>query len=107
MKIYKVITVSYVLLALTGCAKMPSVTSERLGQFTAASSFNVRNLDYEKGSNTVSFTKGKSCYEVNPRTMTYVSGPKNNLMQRAMDDAIRNGQKNGIDGDLIVNARIE
>lgn len=36
-----------------------------------------------------------------------MSGPKDNLLQRAMDDAIRNGQAQGIDGDLLVNARIE
>ncbi|KIP67409.1 hypothetical protein SN13_20065 [Vibrio alginolyticus] len=39
--------------------------------------------------------------------MAYISGPKDNLLQRAMDDAIRNGQAQGIDGDLLVNARIE
>lgn len=92
---------------ISGCVQFPPDTDERLGQFTAASSFNVRNLNYEKSDNTASFTKGKSCYEVNLVSLTYISGPKDNLLQRAMDEAIRNGQTAGIDGDLLVNARIE
>ncbi|EKQ5902655.1 hypothetical protein ACEWBT_24240 [Vibrio parahaemolyticus] len=95
------------LVMLNGCVRMPPDTDERLGQFTAASSFNVRNLDYEESNNTSSYTKGKSCYQVNLNTLAYISGPKDNLLQRAMDDAIRNGQNQGIDGDLLVNARIE
>ncbi len=95
------------LIMLGGCAQLPPDTDERLGQFTAASSFNVRNLEYKKSNNTSSYTKGKSCYEVNLHTLTYISGPKDNSMQRAMDDAIRNGQAQGIDGDLLVNVRIE
>ncbi len=95
------------LLSLTGCVQLPPDTDERLGQFTAASSFNVRNLIYKKSDNTSSYTKGKSCYQVNLQTLAYISGPKDNLLQRAMDDAIRNGQSQGIDGDLLVNARIE
>jgi len=92
---------------LSGCVQFPPDTNERLGQFTAASSFNVRNLEYEKGTNTVSYTTGKACYKVNRVSLAYISGPKDNLMQRAMDEAIRNGQKAGIDGDLLVNTRIE
>ncbi|MGR5239150.1 hypothetical protein [Vibrio alfacsensis] len=107
MKIGKLALVSLGLTALSGCAQMPPDTDERLGQFTAASSFNVRNLEYQKSNKTSSFAKGKSCYEVNLVTLAYISGPKDNLLQRAMDDAIRNGQAQGIDGDLLVNARIE
>lgn len=92
---------------VVGCVQMPPDTQERLGQFTAASTFNVRNLEYEKSKNTVSYTTGKSCYQVNMISLAYISGPKDNLLQRAMDNAIRNGQKLGIDGDLLVNTRIE
>ena len=92
---------------IAGCVQFPPDTNERLGQFTAASSFNVRNLEYEKSANTVSYTTGKACYQVNLITLAYISGPKDDLLQRAMDDAIRNGQKTGIDGDLLVNTRIE
>ncbi|EGQ7810957.1 hypothetical protein I6Y99_005027 [Vibrio parahaemolyticus] len=107
MKIKNVSLAILGLITLGGCAQMPPDTDERLGQFTAASSFNVRNLEYQKSNNTSSYTKGKSCYEVNLYTLAYISGPKDNLLQRAMDDAIRNGQAQGIDGDLLVNARIE
>ncbi|MBQ0719574.1 MAG: hypothetical protein KBT88_04700 [Gammaproteobacteria bacterium] len=51
--------------------------------------------------------EGKSCYKVNPYSLIYMEGPRDNMIQRAMDEAIRNGQKNGVDGDLLVNARIE
>lgn len=100
------LTTSLITLAISGCVSHPDV-NERLGQFTAASSFDIRNLDYEKSQNTATFVEGKACYKVNPQTLIYESGPKDNLIQRAMDEAIREGQKNGIDGDLLVNARIE
>jgi len=101
-----VITIPFISI-LSGCVQFPPDTNERLGQFTAASSFNVRNLEYEQGTNTVSYTTGKSCYQVNLINLSYISGPKDNLLQRAMDEAIRNGQATGIDGDLLVNTRIE
>ena len=107
MNYKKIIVVPSLLSILAGCVQMPPDTDERLGQFTAASSFNVRNLQYEKEANTVSYTTGKACYQVNPLTLVYISGPKDNMLQRAMDDAIRNGQEKGVGGDLLVNARIE
>ena len=91
---------------LSGCVTPPDV-NERLGQFTAASSFDIRNLSYEKSQKTTTFVEGKSCYKVNPYNLIYMEGPRDNMIQRAMDNAIRNGQKNGVDGDLLVNARIE
>ena len=99
-------TISITSLILSGCVSHPDV-NERLGQFTAASSFDIRNLNYEKSQKTATFVEGKTCYKVNPHTLQYEEGPKDNLIQRAMDEAIRNGQKAGIDGDLLVNARIE
>lgn len=107
MHIKNIIKTIPLLSILAGCVQLPPDTNERLGQFTAASSFNVRNLEYESGTNTVSYTKGKACYQVNLITLAYISGPKDNLMQRAMDEAIRSGQEAGINGDLLVNARIE
>ena len=107
MKLKKALLIPVLGHLLYGCAQLPPDTDERLGQFTAASSFNVRNLNYEKDENTVSFTKGKVCYKVNLHTLMYIEGPRDNLLQRAMDDAIRNGQEKGIDGDLLVNVRIE
>ena len=100
------LTISLIMLAISGCVSPPDI-NERFGQFTAASTFDIRNLDYEKSKNTATFVEGKACYKVNPQTLAYESGPKDNLMQRAMDEAIRAGQSNGIDGDLLVNARIE
>jgi hypothetical protein len=83
------------LLTLTGCAQFPET---RLGQFTAASSFNVRNLSYDSGS-SVKVT-GEDCHAQGDT-------PNDARLQRAMDMAIKNGQKGGFDGDLLVNVRID
>lgn len=81
---------------LVGCA---TPTPEyRLGQFTAASSFNVRNLDYDSTSATK--VKGEDCHQVGQQ-------PNDSRLQRAMDQAIQNGQEKGISGDLLVNVRID
>jgi len=83
----------------TGCAskvKVRNIQSVRLGQFTVASSYNVRNLHYGNGSST----KGEDCSEIGLRMNT-------SRVQRAMDNAIRNGQKQGLVGDILVNVRID
>ena len=81
---------------LGGCAvKMPEY---RLGQFTAASSFNVRNLDYDSTSATRVI--GEDCHQVGHL-------PNDSRLQRAMDQAIQNGQDQGVTGDLLVNVRID
>lgn len=94
------------LILLTGCSSYPPDTYERLGQFTVASTFNVRNLAYDKAGTSSYQTKGKSCFQVDRETLEFISGPQDDLLQRAMDDAIRNGQAKGIDGDILVNTRI-
>lgn len=70
----------------------------RLGHFTAASSFNIRNLRYD--SNSAVRVMGEDCYKVGEK-------PNDSRLQRAMDNAIRNGQVKGIIGDLLVNVRID
>ncbi|EAS40428.1 hypothetical protein C9J48_00340 [Photobacterium profundum] len=94
------------LMILSGCTSLPPDTNERLGQFTAASSYNIRNLEYEKSEGTASHVEGKVCYKVNLYTLAYMEGPKDNLLQRAMDNAIRNGQDNGLEGDLLASLLI-
>lgn len=81
---------------LTGC-------STRLGQFTAASSQNVRNLDYSVIDKSKQHVKGDSCIHT---VILLPFGPSDDRLQRAMDDAIARGQKKGLDGDLLVNVRI-
>lgn len=85
------------LAVLSGCAtqKLPET---RLGQFTAASSFNVRNLSYD--TSTSIRVLGEDCY-------AYGEIPNDSRLQRAMDTAIRNGQEKGVNGDLLVNVRID
>lgn len=81
---------------LMGCAVQ--TPEYRLGQFTAASSFNVRNLNYDSTSATR--VKGEDCHQVGQQ-------PNDSRLQRAMDQAIQNGQDEGITGDLLVNVRID
>ncbi|WP_372958326.1 hypothetical protein [Marinobacter sp.] len=81
---------------LMGCAAQ--TPEYRLGQFTAASSFNVRNLDYDSTSATR--VQGEDCHQVG-------QPPNDSRLQRAMDDAIQNGQDQGVTGDLLVNVRID
>ena len=80
---------------LTGCSSTPEY---RLGQFTAASSFNIRNLEYDY--ETTGRVFGEDCHKVNEQ-------PSNARLQRAMDNAIRDGQDKGVKGDLLVNVRID
>ncbi|MCP5326036.1 MAG: hypothetical protein H7A09_06885 [Oceanospirillaceae bacterium] len=97
MKVVKIVAVGLSLVVLAGC-------STRLGQFTAASSMNVRNLEYSLPNNTAAHTEGDSCIHT---VFVFPIGNKDDRIQRALDNAIQNGRQKGIDGDLLVNARID
>lgn len=98
MKLIKGIMVITSLLMVVGC-------STRLGQFTAASTMNVRNLDYSLADQTTAKTSGDSCIHI---VLFFIPiGDFNDRIQRAMDDAIQNGRDRGLDGDLLVNTRID
>ena len=97
MKIIKGLALAAAILVITGC-------STRMGQFTAASTMNVRNLDYSIQENTVNRTEGDSCIH---SIFLIPIGNFDDRIQRAMDDAIQNGRSRGLDGDLLVNARID
>ena len=84
-----------VALLATGCASSPEY---RLGHFTAASSFNVSNLDYDLTSGQK--VEGEDCHRID-------ESPNDSRLQRAMDNAIRAGQEEGLSGDLLVNVRID
>ena len=83
-------------LGFSGCA-----TS--LGDFTVASSNNVRNLDYGIEEKTKVETEGTACAR---KILFFPINQQDDLLQRAMDNAISNGHDKGIDGDLLVNVRI-
>ena len=85
-------------MSIDGCT--PKQPSYRLGQFTVASSNNVRNLNYSIMNKTKAPTRGEDCFKIGLR-------PYDSRLQRAMDDAIKNGQNKGIDGDILVNVRID
>lgn len=90
---------------LASCGPIPE-SKKRLGTFTVISSFDVRNLEYERNKNSV-LTQGKVCYRMNPETGAYISGTNNDMLERAIDQAIRNAQEKGIDGDMLFNVRID
>ena len=84
-------------LGLTGC-------SQSLGQFTVASSNNVRNLNYSIENKTKASAKGEACAR---NILWFIPlNQQDDLLQRAMDNAISNGQQNGVDGDMLANVRI-
>lgn len=98
MNLAKGLVALLVLTLLAGC-------STRLGQFTAASSMNVRNLDYSLAEKTTARTTGDSCIHI---VFFFIPiGDFNDRIQRAMDNAIQNGRSRGLDGDLLVNTRID
>ena len=84
---------------LGGCGG--SYPSCRLGQFTVASSNNVRNLSYSIADKTKATTTGDDCYMIGDES------PNDSRLQRAMDNAIKAGQEAGVDGDMLVNVRID
>ena len=94
-KILQIAVAFVAVLAISGCAT-------RLGQFTVASTHNVGNLDYSTG--TKQRTEGETCIH---KLLFLPFGHSDDRLQRAVDDAIRNGQENGSDGDLLVNVRID
>ncbi|MDR2152738.1 MAG: hypothetical protein LBO72_07955 [Helicobacteraceae bacterium] len=77
-----------------------------MGELTVASSQNVRNLKYETVGDKAALAEGASCIH-------YILGfqigqqKQTRRFQWAMDDAINNARKSGVDGDLLVNVRIK
>jgi hypothetical protein len=96
MKTIKLLAVILAVLSVTAC-------STRMGQFTAASSMNVRNLDYSIDNKSMARTEGDSCIH---QVLFVPVGDKDDRIQRAMDDSIQNGRQRGVDGDILVNVRI-
>ncbi len=95
MKKFLLFNVTLVLV-FSGC-------SSHLGQFTALSSFDIRNLKYSKENNTKVRTVGEACAR---RIFGLPISQQDDLLQRATNNAIKNGQDQGVDGDLLVNVRI-
>ena len=75
-----------------------SACSVNFGQFTTASSMNVRGLDYDQS--TSSDVEGSTC-------LFLFFGKQNGRIQQAMDNAIKSGRKKGLDGDMLVDVRID
>ena len=96
----KALLIAFLLVSfLGGCGA--TYPSYRLGQFTVASSNNVRNLSYSIDNNTKATTSGEDCYMIED------GSPNDSRLQRAMDQAIKAGQEAGVDGDMLVNVRID
>ena len=77
--------------------------TQHLGQFTVVSTDNVRNLHYDIQDKTKVITNGSACAR---NIFGIPINQQDDLLQRAMDNTIVNGQSKGVDGDMLVNARI-
>ena len=91
--------------AIIGCAKPPEI-DRQLGLFTLASTHNVPRLRTKPTGKIRYAVKGQSCIEVDRGSLEYISGPKENRIQRAMDEAIASGHDQGFRGDVLINVRI-
>ena len=91
------VLMSLSLLISSGC-------TTRLGEFTALSSQNVRNLDYSYADRTRQRVEGSSC-DHSVYLLTIIGS--DDRLKRAIDDAIANGHEKGLDGDLLVNVRAD
>ncbi len=88
-----------------GCARPPLV-DRQLGAFTVASTQNVAGLRIRPTGKIRYAVKGQSCIEVDPGSLEYIGGPRENRIQRAMDAAIANGHDQGFKGDVLINVRV-
>ena len=103
----KMLAIVWMGLLLYACASpSPPLIDLQLGLFTVASTQNVSQLRY-KSLDTIRYrVKGQSCIEVDPHTLAYIKGPRDDRVQRAMDAAIESGHDQGMKGDLLINVRI-
>ena len=69
------------------------------------STHNVRNLDYSVESNSKQHVVGDTC--IHHILLIPLWGAREDRLNRAIDDAIANGHKTGLDGDLLVNVRVD
>jgi len=83
------------LIGFSGC-------STRLGNMTVVSTNNVGGLN-AKVSDTQR-TKGESCIHT---ALIFPFGDFQNRLQIATDNAIDNGHKAGLKGDVLINAKID
>lgn len=94
----RVATILIAVVMLASCAYNP------LGDFTVASTNNVRNLHYD-------IPDVRDANVTGTKSSIFFLGIKltsdQNMIEKAMDEAIEKGRKDGIDGDLLVNVRIE
>lgn len=76
--------------------------TQRLGNFTLASTNNVSGLNSQVTKELRA--SGKSCVHL---IFGFPFGEFTNRIQSAMDDAIDNGHKKNLNGDVLVNVKIE
>lgn len=87
---------------LTGSVILFSGCTHRMGQFTAASSKHVQNLNYN--SDTKTAVEGEECNHI---YIIIPVGKSDDMIQRAMDNTIDEANKRGIKGSLLVDTRID
>jgi len=91
-----------VIFSVISLAILFSGCTHRLGQFTIASSKNIQNLSYD--INQSNFVEGEDCTAI---IFIFPVGNSDDKIQRAMDNAIENGHKQGLKGNVLVDTRID
>jgi len=86
---------SIVALLFTGC-------SQRLGNMSVVSTNNIHGLT--PNVNVNSAVEGKSCYQT---FFVVPVGDFYNRLQVATDNAINNGRAAGLQGDTLINAKVD
>lgn len=89
-------------LLLAGSVVLFTGCSQRMGQFTAASSKHVQNLNYN--SDAKAMVEGKECNHI---FLIFPIGKQDDMIQRAMDNTIEEANNKGIKGSLLVDTRLD
>ncbi|MDP3265199.1 MAG: hypothetical protein Q8M39_00060 [Sulfuricurvum sp.] len=94
----KVIVASLILAG----ALMTSGCTHRLGQFTAASSKTIENFHYK--ADTKSYIEGEECNKI---YVIIPTGSSDDMIQRAMDNTLEKGRKQGLKGNMLIDVRLD
>lgn len=87
---------------ITASALMMSGCAHRLGQFTAASSKTVENFRYK--AETKSYIEGEECNKI---YVIIPVGSSDDMIQRAMDNTLEKGRKQGLKGNMLIDVRLD
>ncbi len=100
--IIKCVTIASLPFFITGCVTKAVPTHIRLAELSAVSTVKIKNLEYEKAE-TSNLVKGENCKQIYGLVFPYI---EDGMLERAITDAISNGNRRGINGDVLINTKI-